>query len=79
MATRRQSFAQVHERRMQIARETLASPPGNEATRARSRSPRHGSASSRERFAEQLAKLDGLKSPQLKSQDLAVCVIEVNE
>ena len=31
------------------------------------------------RFAEQLAKLDVSSQPQLKTQDLAVCVIEVNE
>jgi len=78
LATRRQSFAQVHERRMKSLSETLRvhRQRGNARaiplTEARIRKQQ-------ERFADQLAKLDGSNQPQLKSQDLAVCVIEVDE
>lgn len=78
VATRRQSFSQVHERRMKSLAETLRvhKERGNARaiplTEARIRKQRG-------RYDEQVARLDGANSPELKSQDLAVCVVEVQQ
>jgi superfamily II DNA or RNA helicase len=78
VATRRQSFAQVHERRLRSLRVTLATHQERGNTRAIPLTEARIRKQER-RFAEQLGKLDVTSQPQLKTQDLAVCVIEVNE
>ncbi|KRA37877.1 MULTISPECIES: DEAD/DEAH box helicase [unclassified Nocardioides] len=75
--TRRRSFVQVNQRRLHTLTETLRvhGERGNKKaiplTEARIRKQR-------DRHAAQLARLDATATPQLTSQDLAVCVIDVH-
>lgn len=76
VATRRESFLQVHARRMSALQNTMDTHRQRHNLRAITLTD--GKIRTQEaRLADNLARLDIANNPELKNRDLAVCVIEV--